>query len=299
MKDRTPILLLLLLWVIAYSLAAGLDSSFQQWLGTAKRSKNLLATILGEGSRLFANYFFVKADVYFHSGYYPGIFDRRELFHRGHGDEEHEGEKHEQAGQQPRGEPNFLGKPLDVIDRFSRNFYPSEHTHLGEKSVHRDQEGDEVKEILPWLRIAAEMDPNKDETYTLAAYWLRTKLGRVQDAERFLREGWLANRDSYSIVLELARIYEEQKHDPERARNLYEVALNNWTKTQANSSDPDLLAFRQIVTRLAIIEGTAGHYQKAIGYWEKLRPFGNEKIVDDWINSLKARAAGNPSPQKQ
>jgi len=32
--------------------------------------------LLGDGRRLFANHFFIMADVYFHSGYYPSVFDR-------------------------------------------------------------------------------------------------------------------------------------------------------------------------------------------------------------------------------
>ena len=33
---------------------------------------------MGDSRRLFANQFFVEADVYFHSGYYPTIFDTPE-----------------------------------------------------------------------------------------------------------------------------------------------------------------------------------------------------------------------------
>ena len=31
---------------------------------------------MGDSRQLFANHFFTKADVYFHSGYYPSVFDQ-------------------------------------------------------------------------------------------------------------------------------------------------------------------------------------------------------------------------------
>ena len=31
---------------------------------------------MGDSQQLFANHFFTKADVYFHSGYYPSVFDQ-------------------------------------------------------------------------------------------------------------------------------------------------------------------------------------------------------------------------------
>jgi tetratricopeptide (TPR) repeat protein len=297
MKARPhPILVFLLLFVTAYSLGARLEGSMQSWPGTAQRSRNILATIMGEGSRLFAGYFFVKADVYFHSGYYPSIFDRKELFHRGKpGETEEHGDDHDHEEEE---KANFLGKPLDVIDQFSRNFYPSEHTHLGEKSAKGHNDLEEVKEILPWIRIATEMDPHKDETYTLAAYWLRTRLGRIKEAEEFLREGWRQNPNSYSILFELGRINEEQKKDDARARNFYEAALRKWNAQQASSAEPDLLGFREIVTHLAVLEDRAGNYEKAIAWWEKLRPIANPQKIDEWIATVKEhqKNAGGQKP---
>ena len=40
------------------------------------QSDNVLNVLLGDGRHLFANQFFVQADVSFHSGYYPSIFDQ-------------------------------------------------------------------------------------------------------------------------------------------------------------------------------------------------------------------------------
>src|SRR6266478_4836489 len=82
----------------------------------------------------------------------------------------------------------FLCKPRDWIDAFSRKFFPSVHTHLDEGGPqgHSASAGDlgqgaEVREILPWLRLSADLDPNRVETYTVTAYWLRRRMGKVAE----------------------------------------------------------------------------------------------------------------------
>ncbi len=81
------------------------------------------------------------------------------------------------------------------------------------------------REILPWLRLAADMDPQKIETYTVGAYFLRKHLNRPEEAEAFLREGLRNNPDSYEILFELGRLYNENDHDTDRARNVWQLAL--------------------------------------------------------------------------
>ena len=52
------------------------------------------------------------------------------------------------------------------------------------------------------------------ETYTVTAYWLRERMGKVDEAEKFLREGLRENPDSYEIMYELGRVYAENQNDP-------------------------------------------------------------------------------------
>ena len=47
------------------------------WRGDSG-SENAFKMLLGEGRKLFANECFTMADVYFHSGFYPSIFDQQE-----------------------------------------------------------------------------------------------------------------------------------------------------------------------------------------------------------------------------
>ncbi len=269
-----PALILSLLLALSFSLATYLQPRFQNRDGNRGQSDNVLAVLIGDSRRIFANHFFVKADVYFHSGYYPTIFDEGKLHENspmretagGHdeekpaeaGHQDHEHDDHE-AGE------NFLGKPKDWIDRFSRHFFLSEHTHL-------ETEGNE-REILPWLRIAAALDPTRAETYTVAAFWLRNRLGKVTEAEQFLREGLRANPDNCEILFALGQVADENRKDIERARNLYELALAKWNQQEAGKIEPNVLLHQQIVVRMARMEERAGHWNESIRYLELLKKY--------------------------
>src|SRR5436190_12287406 len=72
---RSSLLFMLLLASAAFSLATLIQTRNGRW-SSRTDSDDVLKVLLGDGRRLFANHFFVKADVSFHSGYYPSIFDQ-------------------------------------------------------------------------------------------------------------------------------------------------------------------------------------------------------------------------------
>src|SRR6266568_9025999 len=252
MTRPAPYLILLLLLAACLSLATLLQPRALNWTQRGP-SANGLQVLLGDGRRIFGNHFFVKADVYFHSGYYPSIFDRnqapKDAHHMtgeepGHEDQEQEHEK----------EMDFLGPPRDWIERFGRHFLVTEHTHL---------QGGNEREILPWLRLSAELDPQRVDTYTVAAYRLRN-MGKVVEAEKFLRDGLRANPDSYEILFELGRLYYESEHDAARARNVWELALRKWTAQESGKKEPDMFLLEQIAVNLSRLEEKEGNLPRAI-----------------------------------
>lgn len=261
--------LLAFLLVVCFTLATSLQLRTEQW-STHRGSDSILKTLLGDGRRMFAYHFYVKADVYFHSGYYPSIFDQakphvpdsREMKET-HDDHDHEREGAE-AGTAEQKETahekamNFLGQPKDWIDRFGRNFYSSKHSHL-------DSPG-QAKEILPWLRISADLDPERIETYTVAAFWLREKLNRVDDAEQFLREGLRANPNSYEIYYELGDVYYQYRHKPEIARNIWDQGLARFLQQDKANKNPDVFVFQQLTTHLAHVAEELGKLDDALEY---------------------------------
>jgi hypothetical protein len=67
-RELAPSLSLALLLALCFTLAAYVQPRVQTWSDRA-RSDNALDIVLGDGRRIFANHFFIKADAYFHSGY--------------------------------------------------------------------------------------------------------------------------------------------------------------------------------------------------------------------------------------
>lgn len=271
---------------------------------------------IGEARRLFASQFFSKADVYMHRGFYPSIFDSREAF-----ESEHEGGNLKAPPVKRDPENHETERQPDWIERFSRSFYPSEHTHLGAHSggvsdEHNEEECDhpehdhahddheteeehageagegEVREILPWLKLSAELDPSQVETFVTGAYWLRTRLGKPKEAEAFLRDGLRANPGSYAILFELGRVFEENYQDRDRARNVWEFALRRWKDRESGKEAPDTFMLLQIVWHLALVEEQSGNYEKAISYLKTAKQVSpNPEQVQQRIEELEQKTA--------
>jgi tetratricopeptide (TPR) repeat protein len=275
--------MLMLLLTACFSLATILQPRVSGWSKTAD-SADVLKVLLGDGRRLFANHFFVQADVSFHSGYYPSIFNQasvpKDTRHLTAKEGEPAAEEHERQF-------NFLGPPRDWIERFGRHFEITSHTHLAGKNE---------REILPWLKMSAELDPHKVQTYTVAAYWLRD-MGKAKEAEEFLREGLRNNPDSYEILFELGRLYSESFHEPARARNVWELALRRWTEQDTAGKKPDLVALDQIAVHLAHLEQQQGNIARALGLLQlaqKASP--NPSALQPQIEELKRKLDNQPPP---
>jgi tetratricopeptide (TPR) repeat protein len=289
---RRPALIAFALLSGCFALAVTVEPELATSQPYLRHEKEPVEVVLGDARRFFAGHFYVKADVYFHSGYYPSIFDQEAEHHDAH----IATDASAVAAHEDHDDDDFLGKPLDWIDKFGRSFYPSTHTHLDETHSPLDDGKEKVREILPWLRITAALDPNRIETYTVGAYWLRTRMGKAEQAEAFLREGLEANPGSYAILFELGRIFEENYHKADTARNLWEAALKLWDKSEGGKKEPDSFLLLQIAWHLALLEQGAGNFEKAIGYLERAKtaspnPAEVQKRIEE-VRGLAAARAG-------
>jgi tetratricopeptide (TPR) repeat protein len=303
--SASPLLLFGLALSLTFTISTWVEPHASQWM-SSRGSDNLLQVLLGDGRQLLANHLFVEADVYFHSGYYPSIFDSQHAptnsqhltlssttsetpAHPGHSAQEEAEEAHEHA-------MSFLDRPRDWIERFGRKFAITTHTHLA---------GGKEREILPWLRLSADMDPHRIETYTVAAYWLRRELGKPHEAEQFLREGLHANPKSYEILFELGRLADENSQDPARARNLWELAYRRWQEREGPKpeADRDRLSLDAITTHLARVEEQEGNLEKAIFWLEQAKQVSPDPaVLQRHIEQLRAslgqpRGASSPKPE--
>ncbi|MGA2748510.1 MAG: hypothetical protein ABSG59_07020 [Verrucomicrobiota bacterium] len=275
-----------LLLVCCFTLATVLDPAVTRIRGQSHSAETggVLAVLMGDSRRLFANEFFAKADAYFHSGFYPTIFDKGATDEPAHISEEaHKSQEERAKPEHEEGEGTFLGPPRDWIERFGRHFYPTQHTHL---------HGGNEREILPWLKLSAEMDPQRIDTYVVAAYWLRTSLNKPDEAEKFLREGLRANPDSYEILLELGRVYYYNRKDARMARNIWSLALDKWRRQEAADLKPDPHAYEQTLGEMVRADRDLGDPAQLLGDLQQLLPVShNKETIQGYIDEAKAKMA--------
>jgi tetratricopeptide (TPR) repeat protein len=266
-SSRTFFLLLLALLIFCFGLAAGLQPQFQALENSRKQSDNFFRLLLGDSSRMFANSFFVKADEYYHSGFYPTIFDNNAAFKTAHVAEDTGAVNSKNQGE----ETGFMGAPRDWLDAFGRHFIPNRHTHLDEGGAADDLSGsDQVREILPWLKLSTNLDPQNVQNYTVTAYWLRQRLHKTAEANEVLLEGLRNNPGNCDILFELGRLYAESDHDTNRAENVWIAAAKNWRPVEGNDDAKyaNDFIYEKIATQLAETELKAGHWPQAIQWFQ-------------------------------
>jgi hypothetical protein len=286
-SPRTYVLLMVALGVTCFGLAANLSPQFEGWRGS-RANGDFFTVLLGDGRRMFANAVFVKADEYYHSGYYPSIFDNNDAFRTTHMAEDTGAVNSKNHGD----EFGFLGPERNWIDAFGRHFFPDRHTHLDEGGPDDNLGGSaEVREILPWLKLSADLDPENVQTYTVTAFWLRQRMNNVAGADAVLHEGIRNCPESYEIFFELGRLYSESYRDRDRAHNVWEHGVLLWLRLDPQtprdrrpvtdlvdgwlSRPPNLvldqkdnqLVMEQLTTHLGQMDADAGHYPQAIRWF--------------------------------
>ena len=270
-------LILILLLVSCFSLAAWLEPRHMEKQYQGEASKSVLASLLGDGRKMVADYFAVQADVYFHSGYYPSIFDQARAQEEQESDISHpeeSGHKQEEKG--------FMGDPRDWIDRFSRHFRPSRHVHL---------QGDTVREMLPWMKLSAELDPHRVQTYLVTAYWLRRGMGKSAEAEDFVRDGLQSNPHSPDLLFALGQIYLQDRKDYPRAKNMFLAALRCWH--ERDDSKPEISKNGGEARDYPLIESILG------GLIQEEMAAGRLDQALEFMKTLKANAASPQGVQKR
>ena len=276
---KRPFLIIVLLLVASFSLATLLQPHQPSHMFGNNGPGNALAVLLGDSRKMFARQMYAKADAYFHRGFYPSIFDQNQHHEENHMASAAQGGDHDDDDDAPP-------PAHDWIEAFGQHFYPHVHVHL--------KEGEE-KEMLPWLRISADLDPHNVDTYAVTAYWLRDRLNRVDDAEEFLRTGLRANPGSPDLLYELGRLFFENKKDYDRARNVWKYAVRRWNEVEANQPVPDKLLLGRLLGGLSRVEFDTGHYEAAIGYLKQLKEISpNPEPIQKQIDALSKKITPTP-----
>lgn len=289
--------LLLIAWwlTLAFSLATMIGPQIEARLvANGAGDDDPVARWLGDSRRMFANSAFVEADAYYHSGYYPTIYDNNAPFKTAHMAVESGTAQSRNIGD----ENSFMGQPHDWIEQVNRCLIPSQHTHLDEGGASGDLgKSTQVKEILPWLKISEKLDPQNVETYLVAAYWLRVRMHQVAAAEQCLRDALRANPGNAAILYEMGQLYFENRHDPARARNLYLAALDSWGRENSgkDQDEQDKFLLEHIASALFKLEKQEGNIPKAVEYLKLLKRVSpNPEAIQKRIDELQHASAAKP-----
>jgi tetratricopeptide (TPR) repeat protein len=177
-----------------------------------------------------------------------------------------------------------MGQPRDPLEGFIRNFRITQHTHL---------ENGEEREVLPWLRLAIELDPQAVVTYEVTSYWLRRTLKRVEDARDILREGIRNNPKSFELLFAMGQIYEQEDKNDGKARNIWLAAKKFWEAQPVEAREAKLGDYGKITANLARLESDAGNLKLAIQYFELTKLTSpNPEAIQKQIDELKLRMTG-------
>jgi len=264
------------------------------WNKGWSQSDNVFKLLFGEGRRLFANEFFVMADVYFHSGYYPSIFDRQDT------DRDVADPAHGKADDSNSTSDDFLGPPPDWIAALDRHFVPNRHTHLSSGGPSGHVKEVEVQEILPWLKLASDMNPQMIETYTVGAYWL-SRLHMFAQARDFLFEGLHNNPGNSELLFDLGSLYNKDFHDANRARNVWMAGLRCWEAQSPNAktNTEGQLIYEETAMNLANLEKDQGNWPQAVKYLKIVKQVSpNPDAIQKQIDEAKKKMADQPGISK-
>lgn len=215
MKKLPLAIVIICLAIISALLNVPLKNYFSP--GVESVEQDLIYRMFGGLRSLLADWMFIKGEEYFHGGLPTRSADmsqcmqeemakvREEHPHEEHGHEH----KHEHADEQ-------AGK-TDLYSRLYSKVKVTRHSHLSYA---------EEKEVLPWFYLQVRFNPHDIQGYTLGGFWLK-RLGRHEEALKFLKEGETNNPASAQILTEIGDSYYRQKNYAQ-AIEYFEKARELW-----------------------------------------------------------------------
>jgi len=213
---------------------------------------------LGEGKSIVSRLSILQADRYFHGG--VGYFD-----------DESEGglaiaERYNEDDEHTEDQVTSQVNPFNILFKISREVDVTEHIHL---------QSSQIKEIIPWLYYAAEIDSHNVTAYVLTGFYLCDRLEKVDEGIAFLRKGLKKNPESWEINADLGRIYFQHIED-------YEVAIQYLSKAWEllQIGPHDKFQERYVLSYLTRSYEALGMETDAVPFYERLNTLFPNSIYD-------------------
>ena len=267
------------LTIVFFMCALNLDSYFYaQNLKDSPAGNDILYRIFGQLRYDLAAMMYLKADEYFHGGTEHPEGEKHEIADElnslpGHKHAEHE---HENSGRTKAG-----NGPRDLIAGFDRMIHYHPVMHLSQ---------DQQAEVIPWFYLSAKMDPHYVNAYVLGGFWLSDRLGKPDEALKFLKKGMIYNPDAWQIYRQAGEVYFEFKKNYQKAdlylKNAYRLMLEQ---------NADTMEKRQVLVFLSSAAEKRNDLTDALGYYRQLRKiWPGDSTITEKINDIEKRLYSKP-----
>ena len=233
--------------VLAVALGQGLPFIFSDRLPQVA-GEDVLALVLGDARLVFSNAMINKADEYFHGGVRDVVCE----YGLKNGTEEHDHNHDEQA----KGTDRVSGG-ADLWSRLNGRVHVQEDRHT---------EGDESRELLPWLWAACRSAPQNIQAYETSAYVLGGMMKRTDEAARLLEEGIRKNPANASLEFSLGKLFWHQLHDAARAEHAFFAAREKCRPAAGPEGDEDRFLKGHILFYLGFLAKRRGDLEHARTY---------------------------------
>ncbi len=197
--------------------------------------ENVLAMLLGDARQEISFALLEKADDYFHGGVRHADCDhelsgtsgkesesrsRAEGGHaHAHDHDHHHNHHHHEHHHEHHHDHDTASAPSGPARDPWR--WLNSRVHVQE---HRHTEGEDARELVPWLWAACRMSPRNIQAYESSAYVLSRMLERPHDALKLLEEGVRLNPASAELEFSLGQLALHSLDDPARAERAFAAA---------------------------------------------------------------------------
>lgn len=136
-----------------------------------------------------------------------------------------------------------------------------------QKVVHL--EGDNIREMMPWLWLSIRANAQNLETYMVSAFFLADHANRPDLAHDLLREARPNHPFNYQIALEDARIYLHERNF-RKAYDTFEEAWAFWANQSADKRQKSLIEGTAILFYQALLSEVEANTNQAIAKLTKI-----------------------------
>jgi tetratricopeptide (TPR) repeat protein len=153
---------------------------------------------------------------------------------------------------------------------------------------HRHPVGLETAEIMPFLRLATDMDPHNIDAYLVAAFWMTTGAERPDLAADILRAAHRNNPGNYRVLLELGRL-QLRRGQIDLARHALDAAIRFWPGKDDPLDRQTRLDRAEMLTYRALLHELAGAPERAADLLAEVRSlFPERTLLAERIARLRA-----------